>query len=192
MECPGISTQHGAEQGLKYKRPSSPHAEETTQYSSHSLVLHKRHRKANRGRSPVLKAAGPVDFALVRPLKEYPAPKQQELVPLTSVPPRELEPRDSPDGQYQVEKVELPFTPDTIEAARDLIAMMALQPPAVKDKHPSPSRGKPTMMRQSPSPAWHRSPRHSSRSLSPGHRAPAPDSMQGSPTAAGRHSPSPT
>lgn len=133
----------------------------------------------------------------VPPTKEHLVPKHQELVPLTSVPLRRLSSlvsSDSPE-QCQVEELELPSTPDTFEAARDLIAMMAPQPLAVRDEppvphHPALSRGKPAILRRSPSPVWHHSPRCRSRSWLPRHCYLALGSRLGSPAPVRRCSPS--
>ncbi|XP_073190764.1 uncharacterized protein [Lepidochelys kempii] len=132
-----------------------------TWHHLHSLVPYKWHRKADRGRSPVQKAAGPVGAVMVHPMKEHLASNHQESAPSTLVPTGGLSspvPSDSQDGQCQVEELELPSTTDTFEAARDLIAMTAPQPPVVRDKPTAPlqlapCRGNPAMMQRSSSPA---------------------------------------
>lgn len=130
---------------------------------SHSPVLYKQHRKVNRGHSPVQKTAGPAGMVPGHPMKEPSASRQQESVPSTLVPtggPSSPAHSDSRDGQCQVEELELPSTLDTFEATRDLIEMMAPQPPVIRDKplallQLASSRGKPAMMWRSPSPARH-------------------------------------
>ncbi|XP_065436015.1 serine/arginine repetitive matrix protein 2-like [Chrysemys picta bellii] len=64
------------------------------------------------------------------------------------------------------ELLEQPSTPDTFEAAKDLIALSVEGPPQTEDTPPRlPHRGKPAMVRPSRSPSRHRS-RHRSRSSS--------------------------
>lgn len=121
----------------------------------------------------------------------YRAPRQHMATespePLTSALQRAPESpvrMESLVKESKVEELDLPSTPDTFQAARDLIAMTPQQSPVSVERvlHLRPlalqvavlARGKPAMMwRQSPLPqrrspsSWHRSPAPQQRSPHP-------------------------
>ncbi|EMP42586.1 hypothetical protein UY3_00149 [Chelonia mydas] len=99
------------------------------------------------------RAAGLDSAARVHPAQEPLVPTTQKPALLTLAPqggPRSLVLVDSPEHECQVDELELPSIPDTFTAARNLIAMMASQSPASRDRPlvlqcGAPSRSKPRM-----------------------------------------------
>lgn len=152
--------------------PASKTSSTASWHWSRSLVLHKKQRRAERGHSPTVRAVECHGAHGVHPKLGHstPAPaKPALLTPAAQVEPSSPVPLYSLARKSQIWELDLPCTPDTFEAARDLREMTGQQSPA-PHKGPVFSKGKPAMFHQlSPSPG-HRSPRH--RSPKPSHMAP--------------------
>ncbi|EMP24921.1 hypothetical protein UY3_17992 [Chelonia mydas] len=161
-----VLRKHSGARDPLYRRSLAPQHGVAPRQQSTSLVPLKRHKKADRRRSP--QRVRPSGETLLPQRKDLTS-KQQEPTPSTPVTQSELlSPARSnyPVGLDLVEELEAPSTPDTFETARDLIESTLLQPPAVRDKPPAlprqvPSRGKLALMRPCSFPdqhhSWHRS-----------------------------------
>ncbi|EMP24920.1 Protocadherin-23 [Chelonia mydas] len=132
-----VLRKHSGARDPLYRRSLAPQHGVAPRQQSTSLVPLKRHKKADRRRSP--QRVRPSGETLLPQRKDLTS-KQQEPTPSTPVTQSELlSPARSnyPVGLDLVEELEAPSTPDTFETARDLIESTLLQPPAVRDKPPA-------------------------------------------------------
>ncbi|XP_065436300.1 serine/arginine repetitive matrix protein 2-like, partial [Chrysemys picta bellii] len=145
-----------------HSKPTAPTQRGHVRHRSSSPTKSKGQPKA-RGRSPHKRLA-PAKTSSAP--KTGTAPAQAPVVAPAPKGPSSPGIGASSEEEGLEELLEQPSTPDTFEAAKDLIALSVEGPPQTEDTPPRlPHRGKPAMVRPSRSPSRHRS-RHRSRSSS--------------------------